>query len=319
MTRKKGEGSFAKISIQTNETAAGIVRKQEENKMDRKIKRGVAIYSYSGEYGRTMNLEDCFKDMHDMGATGIEILANSHIDSYPELSEEYLAQWKYLYEKYNVEPAEYGHWIDTRLYKSRDMNMDEAREKLLNDFKIANQLGFHILRTKMGVINGELAPVENWREIIESVLPEAEKYDVVMCPEIHLTTVLADQFVSDYVEFIEKTGTKNFGLNIDLSVFQNRFDVPGVVVYNPDCKHPQPEEIIPLLPYVKCIHAKFNKMDDDFHELTIPYPEVLHILKEQNWEGYLLSEYEGANKDVPGFVSQELRKQHVMMKRILGY
>ena len=55
--------------------------------MEKKIKRGVAIYSYSGEYGRTMNLEDCFKDMYDMGATGIEILANSHIDSYPELSE----------------------------------------------------------------------------------------------------------------------------------------------------------------------------------------------------------------------------------------
>ena len=60
-------------------------------------------------------------------------------------------------------------------------------------------------------------------------------------------------------------------------------------------------------------------MDDNFNELTIPYPEILKILVEQGWEGYLLSEYEGENKDVPGFVSQELRKQHVMMKRILGY
>ena len=287
--------------------------------MDRKVKRGVAIYSYSGEYGRTMNLEDCFKDMQDMGATGIEILANSHIDSYPELSEEYVAKWEYLCGKYGIEPVEYGHWIDTRLYKNRDMSLEEAREKLINDFKIAHRLGFKILRTKMGVINGELAPVENWREIIKSVLPEAEKYDVIMCPEIHLTTVLADQFVQDYVDFIEVTGTKNFGLNIDLSVFQNRFDVPGVVVFNPDCKHSEPEEIIRLLPYVKCIHAKFNKMDDNFNELTIPYPEILKILVEQGWEGYLLSEYEGENKDVPGFVSQELRKQHVMMKRILGY
>ena len=125
--------------------------------------------------------------------------------------------------------------------------------------------------------------------------------------------------MQDYVDFIEETGTKNFGLNIDLSVFQNRFDVPGVVVFNPDCKHSEPEEIIRLLPYVKCIHAKFNKMDDNFNELTIPYPEILKILVEQGWEGYLLSEYEGENKDVPGFVSQELRKQHVMMKRILGY
>ena len=287
--------------------------------MENRIKRGVALYSYSGEYGRTMDLEDCFKDMYDMGATGVEILANSHIDSYPELSPEYLEKWKSLCAKYAIEPAEYGHWIANRLYKDRVMTIEEAREKLINDFKIAHALGFRILRTKMGVINNELAPYENWREIIKSVLPEAEKYDVVMCPEIHLTTVLADQFVQDYVDFIEETGTKNFGLNIDLSVFQNRFDVPGVVVYNPDCKHSQPEEIIPLLPYVKCIHAKFNKMDDNFNELTIPYPEVLQVLMEHGWEGYLLSEYEGAHKEVPGYVSQELRKQHVMMKRILGH
>ena len=287
--------------------------------MERRVKRGVAIYSYSGEYGRTMNLEDCFKDLRDMGATGIEILANSHIDSYPTLTDEYVAEWMRLCTAYGVEPVEYGHWIDSRLYRNREISPEEAREKLVNDFQIAHRLGFRILRTKMGVINAELAPMENWREIIKSVLPEAEKYDVVMCPEIHLTTVLSDRFVQDYVDFINETGTRNFGLNIDLSVFQNRFDVPGVVVFNPDCKRSQPEEIIPLLPYVKCIHAKFNKMDNDFHELTIPYPEILKILMDYGWEGYLLSEYEGDKKDVPGFVSQELRKQHVMMKRILGY
>ncbi|MER0123238.1 sugar phosphate isomerase/epimerase family protein [Streptococcus sp. ZJ93] len=287
--------------------------------MSSKVKRGVALYSYSGEYGKTMNLEDCFKDMYDMGATGIEILANSHIDSYPKLSDDYLEKWQRLCKQYQIEPVEYGHWIDTRLYKNRDISMEEAREMLINDFKIAHKLGFKILRTKMGVINGELAPVENWREIVKSVLADAEKYNVIMCPEIHLTTVLADQFVQDYVDFIKETGTKHFGLNVDLSVFQNRFDVPGVLVFNPDCKHSLPEEIIPLLPYIKCIHAKFNKMDDDFNELTIPYPEILNLLKEHDWEGYLLSEYEGVNKELEGYVSQELRKHHVMMKRILGH
>lgn len=281
------------------------------------LKRGVSIYSYSGEYGKTMDLEDCFQDIADMGATGIEILANSHIDSYPDLSDEYLAKWQYLCKKYQIEPVEYGHWIDNRLFADRDMTIAEASAGLINDFKIANKLGFHILRTKLGVIDDQLTPQKNWREIITAVLPAAEKYDVILCPEIHLTTVLADKMVADYVDFIETTGTKNFGLNIDLSVFQNRFDVPGVVVFNPESKHSLPEEIRPLLPYVKCIHAKFNKMSDDFTELTIPYPEILEILKEEEWSGYLLSEYEGAHKELPGFVSQELRKQHIMLKNII--
>ena len=281
-------------------------------------KRGVSIYSYSGEWCRTMDLEDCFRDMYDMGAHGIEILANAHISSYPDLSDEFLAQWKMLCEKYDVEPAEYGHWIDTRLYKDRTMNLDEALRYLENDFKIANKLGFHVLRTKMGVINGALEPFPEWREYIKAALPLAEQYDVCMCPEIHLPTVLADQMVKDYVDFIDETGTKHFGLNIDLSVFQNRFDLPGILVHG-DTRHSEPKEIIPLLPYTKCIHAKFNVMGDDFTELTIPYPEILQILVDQKWDGYLVSEYEGLRKDEPGYTSHELRKQHVMMKRILGY
>ncbi|MBO7523412.1 MAG: twin-arginine translocation signal domain-containing protein, partial [Bacteroidales bacterium] len=46
-------------------------------------KRGVSLYSYSAEFGLTYTLENCFEDIHDMGATGIEILANSHIENYP--------------------------------------------------------------------------------------------------------------------------------------------------------------------------------------------------------------------------------------------
>lgn len=292
--------------------------------MGKKIKRGVSVYSYSGEYGRSMNLEDCFRDMYDMGATGVEILANSHIDSYPELSEEYLQNWNDLCEKYEIEPVEYGHWIDTRLYKNRNISPAEAKEKLVNDFKIANKLGFKILRTKMGIqtandIIGDGMPEDGWQEIIKSVLPEAEKYDVIMCPEIHLPMTLKSPAVKEFIKFINETGTKNFGLNIDLSVFQNRFDVPGVLVYTHDMDHSLPEELVPILPYVKCIHAKFNKMDDEFNELTIPYKRIIEVLIENGWEGYLLSEYEGERKEEEGFTSQELRKQHVMLKRLLGY
>lgn len=39
-------------------------------------KRGVSIYSYAGEYGVTMTLEDMFAEMHSIGAKGLEILAN---------------------------------------------------------------------------------------------------------------------------------------------------------------------------------------------------------------------------------------------------
>ena len=34
-------------------------------------KRGVALYSYSAEFGFEKDLEECFEDVHDMGAHGI--------------------------------------------------------------------------------------------------------------------------------------------------------------------------------------------------------------------------------------------------------
>ena len=51
-------------------------------------KRGVALYSYSAEFGLTKTLEDCFEDVYDMGAHGIEILANTHIENYPHPTDE---------------------------------------------------------------------------------------------------------------------------------------------------------------------------------------------------------------------------------------
>lgn len=78
------------------------------------------------------------------------------------------------------------------------------------------------MRTKMPVINDRLEPVENWREIIKGALPLAEELNIKMCPEIHNPSNLKGRLVTDFVDFIEETGTKNFGLNIDFSVFRIR-------------------------------------------------------------------------------------------------
>jgi len=291
------------------------------------IKRGVSLYSYSGEFGVTMTLEDMFKDMYNMDATGLEILANSHIEGYPNPTDEWVENWYNNMKKFNLTPIDYGCWIDSRLHQGRELTTQESYDMLLRDIKLANKLGFTIMRTKMGVIDNTLTPVSNWREIIEKALPDAEKYNVKMCPEIHSPTVLKSKMVDDYVDFIQKTGTKNFGLNIDFGVFQNKPLTAGPMSGMPadtndrparEMNPSKPEEIIPLLPYIYCCHSKFFDMSDDFKENTIPYDEVINIMIKQNWDGYLLSEYEGPKKDVPGYTSDQLRKQHIMLINLIG-
>ncbi len=281
-------------------------------------KRGIALYSYSAEFGFEKTLEDCFEDIKDMGATGVEILANTHIENYPYPTDEWVNYWFSLCDKYQVEPVEYGHWIDCRVLQDRMLTTEETVERLEQDLRLAHRLGFKVLRTKMSVVDDALNPVENWREIIKGALPLAERLGLQMCPEIHIPTNLKSQMIQDYIDFIKETGTKSFGLNIDFSVCRTKF-AEGEHV-DPHFVPNEPEDIIPLLPYIYCCHAKFINMNDDFEETTIPYKEVLTILKEHGWNGYLLSEYEGADKYDQGYeVGQTLRKHHIMMKNILGY
>ncbi len=280
-------------------------------------KRGVALYSYSAEFGFEKTLEDCFEDVYDMGAHGIEILANIHIENYPYPTQEWVEHWFALLNKYELEPVEYGHWVDSHILQDRDLTTEESVEFLERDLRLAHRLGFRILRTKMPVINGALEPVENWREIIKGALPLAEELDLVMCPEIHIPSNLKGKMVSDYVDFIQRTGTKNFGLNIDFSVFRTQF--ASGEHRNPNFTPNEPEDLIPLLPYIACCHAKYFHVSEDFVETTMPYDRILNILKEHGWNGYLLSEYEGADKYEPGYeVGQMLRRHHILMKNILG-
>ena len=281
-----------------------------------KPKRGVSLYSYSGEYGVTMTLEDMLADIHDMGAEGLEILANGHIEGYPEPSDEWLENWHRMLKKYQIKPVEYGHWVDSRRYPGRELSTQESYDSLLRDIKLAHKLGFPIMRTKLGVIDDTLTPVSNWREFIHMALPAAEQYDVRMCPEIHNPTVLKSKMVDDYVEFIEKEKTTRFGLNIDFGVFQT--NPMQLWEGMPPMEFSPVEDIIPLLPYVHVCHAKFYNMSDDFIETTTPYDKIIATLIAHQWDGYLLSEYEGPNKEVPGYASGQLRRQHILMKRLLG-
>lgn len=280
-------------------------------------KRGVALYSYSAEFGLEKTLEDCFEDVHDMGAHGIEILANTHIENYPYPTEEWVEQWFRLCDKYEVVPVEYGNWIDSHVLGERDLTTEESYEMLARDIRLAHRLGFSVMRTKMPVISDTLEPVKNWREIIKMALPLAEKLGIKMCPEIHTPTNLKSEMVNGFIAFIEETGTKNFGLNIDFSVFRTEFAEHEY--RDPNYVPNKPEDLIPLLPYVYCCHAKFIHMNDTFEETAIPYKEIIEVLKNQNWDGYLLSEYEGADKYDAGYeVGQTLRKQHIMLKNYIG-
>jgi sugar phosphate isomerase/epimerase len=280
------------------------------------IHRGVSTYCWYPLYNVNMDLEDSMEIMQDMGAHGIEILADGIIDGYPYPSKEWLNKWFALCDHYEIVPVEYGHWVESRLYRGRECTVEESLEQLIHDIKLASYMGFTCMRTKLGVIDEILTPTQIWRDVIRKALPYAEKYNVVMQPEIHAPTKLTDKMIQDYVEFIEKEDTQFFGFNVDFGTFQYRAadGMPSFRPFDPS----KPEDIIPLLPYIHCCHAKYYNMDENFDETTIPYVEIVNIMKEHGWNGYLLSEYEGPNKTDYNHCMTQVKRHHVMLKRLLG-
>lgn len=284
------------------------------------IHRGVSTYCWFQELFWDMDLDDMFMNMQDIGAYGLEILADGIIEGYPNPTTQWLDSWFGMIERYDIVPVEYGHWVESRMFRDRDYTSDESFNMLLHDIKLASFMGFPFMRTKLGVVDETLTPTPKWKEFIKRALPYAEKYNVVMMPEIHLPTRLKSRMVEEYCEFIDKEQTKNFGFNIDFGVFMDPSKTGGIrgTASIVEIVPSKPEDIIPLLPYVYCCHAKFYNMDENFEETTIPYKEIVEIMKKHQWNGYLLSEYEGKNKDVPGYSTTQVRRHHVMLKRLLG-
>ncbi len=283
--------------------------------MTPKFKLGVSLYSYTGDFSVTMTLEDCIADAVDAGATGIEILSETHIPNYPNPPDAWVEHWHQLMVKYGTTPTCYDCWVDSRLHKGRTLTMQESLDFLLRDMKLAARLGFKIMRPKLGVISDDLIPDPVWREMVERALPYAEKYDVRIAPEIHAPTPLKSKTVDDYMDLIAKTGTKHFGMLIDTSIFKDR---EGRKLKPGEWADPilaiDPRDLFPYLPYVFHMHAKFWGVSDDLTEGSIPYDKVVPALIEGGYDKFISSEYEGPRELFVG--GDQVRRQFAMISRL---
>lgn len=288
------------------------------------FKYGVSLYSFMTDYGTVMDLETALAAVADVGATGVEILGEGHIEGYPEPTTEWIDRWFALIEKYSLEPTNYGSWIDTRLHSSgvnaRDLTAAEGAEMLQRDLRLASRLGFRFVRPKIGVVSSDLIPHPIWTESVERSLELAAELDVVICPEIHAPTPIKHEVVDDYIGLIERTGTQHFGLLLDTGIFQDRpiplkpGELPGRRPAFLDGIAVDPADIADIAKYVVFIQAKFHDIDENLEDQQIPWEPVLRALKGAGYTGYLSSEYEGER--IPWRSIEQVRRQHSLMRSI---
>ncbi|WP_241038565.1 C-glycoside deglycosidase beta subunit domain-containing protein [Blastococcus litoris] len=287
------------------------------------LKFGVSTYSYTGDIYTLMTLEDVLADVADLGATGIEILGEGNIPGYPAPDAAWVDTWHGLLDRYGLTATNYGSWIDTTMWRDRDLTVDEGAAQLQLDLRLAAQLGFTSVRPKFGVTSWELDPHPIWEGVVERSLDLAADLDVVICPEIHAPTPIKHRATQGYVDFIERTGTKHFKLLIDTGIFNTE----PVLELSEEIEvedgeipmHLRPlavpmADLVEVLPHVHFIQAKFAEVDDDLNDLHVPWGQIIPTLQEAGWSGWLSSEYEGRRDPYRG--RDQVRRQHALLRSL---
>ena len=285
------------------------------------LRYGVSLYSYAGDMYTSMTLADAMADIADLGATGIEILGEGNIPGYPEPGSGWIDTWHELLETHGLTATNYGSWVDTAMWLDRDLTAEEGRAQLESDLRLAKRLGFTSVRPKFGVVSGDLDPHPIWREVVERSLELAAELDVVICPEIHSPTPIRHPVTQGYLDLIERTGTEHFKLLVDTGIFQTAPVDDGHEGIEgrkrPAFLEPLAvpmSDLAEILPHVHFIQAKFFEIDDDLHDLHVPWADIVATLHEHGWSGWLSSEYEGRRE--PGRGRDQVRRQHALLRSL---
>lgn len=321
------------------------------------IKRGVSLYSYQEEYFlRKMSLEDCIAASAKLGAFGIESIAEQMMPGFPKLSDAFYEQWHGWMDKYGTTPTCHDMFLDVKKYKGRLFTEDEMLESVIRDLKHANRLGCTVMRcivTTPPEIMAKAAPYAeqyNVRMGLEIHAPfnfdhpwirqHLETYYRVKSPYLgiipdmgifekrfprvrsdryirrgahpHIVQYIGDAYaehgdLSGLIEDVRKMGANE----LDISMANDISHMTYV----------DPRRLLEYMPIIFHVHAKFYEMLDDYTEYSIPYHEVIAVLQQGGYTGYLSSEYEG-NRHIQDVFEvdsvEQVRRQQVMFQRLLG-
>ena len=111
------------------------------------IKRGVSLYSLQDAYGRGgLGLEGTIAAVEQMGTQGIEFLSDQMLTGAQNASENTLREWDAIIERHPLDLVSNDIFVNSTLYRNRTLTLEEQAELLSSDLRLANRLGFRLVR-----------------------------------------------------------------------------------------------------------------------------------------------------------------------------
>ncbi|KRF25984.1 sugar phosphate isomerase/epimerase [Phycicoccus sp. Soil803] len=325
--------------------------------MPTRIKRGVSLYSYQEEFFlRQMSLEDCVAHVAALGATGVEIIPEQSIVGYPRLAPEFLVEWRGWMDRYQVETSATDLFLDTKRVPGQWLSHEEQVASVRRDIDIAVALGAPVIRA---IINtppevmrdsAGYAADHGVRLLLEvhapfhyenpwilqhldvmhaeggkalGLMPDMGTF-VERFPRVVSERALRDGARPELVQYVVDLYNDHGDTHALMDIVHYRGGGPvemGLARQATHFIYRDPRELLPHMPLIGHIQAKFYEMTDDADEYSIPYDRIIPVLVEGGYDGYLSSEYEGNRHIEDAFdvdSREQVRRQHAMFTRLLG-
>ena len=325
---------------------------------EHQIKRGVSLYSYQEEAFRgSHSLDDLIGASASFGARGIEVIPEQTFDNFPNLTDAQVDQWFEMHARHGTTPVAYDMFLDSKRYKGRTLSLDECVESVTRDIQLANRLDTRIIRVIVSTppeVMEAVAPIAQdhdvrlalevhapvryeggWVQRHLEVIRRVDNGYLGLLPDMgtfvkRLPRVLTDRALRDGAtpEMVDYVITQYNSLRSDKQMIPveiawrggNPVDL-GLANAAAMYDYFHPRALLEYMPYLFHIQAKFYDMVDDHHEYSIDYDEIIDVLTEGGYTGYLSSEYEGNRhiEDAHEVDSiEQVRRQHAMLAELLG-
>lgn len=174
----------------------------------RDLKLGVTFHSFTTEYvSYVWSFEDLMVNAAKLGG-GVEIVGPAHHRGFPHVPDEFEATFKSSVIRNGLTPTSYGSYADPFMLWDRALTDDELVEYTIPQVRGAAKLGFPIVRLQHYAA-----------EIVERVLPLAEKLEVKLGYELHVPLDLTSDRTAFLVEQIDRLRSPYLGLIPDAGIF----------------------------------------------------------------------------------------------------
>jgi len=268
-------------------------------------KVGISLYTYGADlFSRRMTVKQAIDHAASLNVEGIEIVSKQHVPNYPYPSVLDLEELRDYIQDYGIAISCYSTHVEEEVHYDRLLNWDELVRQVKSHIAEAHFMGSKVVRPYIAQTT-KAPSVQEWADkiikVIAEVKPLLKKYGMKWGTEIH-SPMPPDAII--YI--IKSVKDPDVGLVPDFSAWQTK-GLPGETGGGTIKNF---KEAMPLAVH---IHAKAHEFDAKGEEPNTPYKELLTIIKESNYDGYISAEFEGWwMKD---YDSRKIAKTHVELLR----